>query len=402
MTTSGLGAPLVGDGHFENARATWERLRTWEYDHWLWSGIGIVAVILAFSFAISSAMFDTDWTDNCLQVLIVVPLIWRRKAPLPVFAVIAALCFAQWLVAVPLPADIALLVALFTVAVHDPPRRAFLAALVLELGVVMASLRWSPAGDTAKSIILLSGTGIAALFVGLTLKTWRAYLETLVETTKRLEFERDQQARLAAAAERSRIAREMHDVVAHNVSIMVTLADGARATSSPDKAREVMGEVSAVGRLALTDMRQLLGVLQDTGDESERAPQPELAGLPKLIDGVRATGLAVELTELGASFEITPGAELTIYRIVQESLTNVLKHADRPSKAEVRLVFEEPFVALSVRDNGRHPVRAGRGHGLGGMKERAASFGGALSAGPGSDGGWEVTSRIKVDIESVR
>jgi signal transduction histidine kinase len=333
-------------------------------------------------------------------VALIVPLIWRRREPSLVFSVIAVVAFVQWLIAVPLPADVALLIALFTLAVHAAPSRALLGATVLMVGVIMASVRWVPAGDLTKSLVFLTGLVTAALFVGLALRTWRSYMDSLVERTKRLEFERDQQARLAAAAERSRIAREMHDVVAHNVSIMVTLADGALATADahPGKAKEAMADVSATGRLALTDMRQLLGVLRTDNLVPEREPQPQLSGLPRLIQGVRATGLDIQFSEVGTPFNVPPGLELTIFRIVQESLTNILKHTQRASNAQVSLSFDRPFVDVCIRDDGRLVVTRPEGHGLSGMRERAALCGGTLAAGPQEGGGWEVMARLRADL----
>jgi signal transduction histidine kinase len=388
-----------GDGHFETARAAWEQCRAWDNDHQRWSDSALVVAVLVWCLVATRHFGPHRAENDLLQVLIVIPLVWRRRWPTGVFALLAALALLQWLVTVPLPADIALLVALFTLAVYERPRRALQGAAILSVGVVLASIRWLPAGDTTKSVVLLFGMVVAALFVGMTLKTSRAYLESLEERARRLEFERDQQVRLSAAAERSRIAREMHDVVAHNVSIMVTLAEGARAASRSDatKAAEVMGEVSAVGRSALTDMRHLLGVLK-LEDKREEAPQPKLSELPRLLDRVRSTGLAVDFTESGRPFDITPGGELTLYRIVQESLTNILKHADHPSSAKIGVVFDEPFIHITVRDDGRRCESNSKGHGLKGMYERASSCGGVLAAGPRPSGGWEVSSRIPVAV----
>lgn len=417
-------APSPGGAHFESLRASWDRFRAWDAGHRPWTDGSLVAILLA-----ACLLFTPSEGDGAarvlLQVALVVPLAWRRRAPTVVFAVVVGIAFVQWLTSVPLPADLALLVALFTLAVHAPPARALFGAGVLGIGVLLASFRWTPVGDTVlASIVFLSGMVAAALFVGLTLRTWRAYLDALVERANRLELERDQRARLAAAAERTRIAREMHDVVAHSVSIMVALADGARVANGADPAgaAEAMGEVSAVGRMALSDMRNLLGVLRDQGAGSGRAPQPDLSGLPALIEGVRSTGLAVELVERGRRFEVPPGIGLTVYRLVQESLTNVLKHAGRVSKAVVTVEFERPCLAVRVRDDGTggppapldrtatdRAVHTGAGatggstgaratgHGLRGMEERAAVCGGTLTAGPHPDGGWEVEARMRVE-----
>jgi signal transduction histidine kinase len=365
----------------------------------MWTDVLIAATLLLFCFSVLRQFAVYRPASAIIQVALIVPLVWRRRAPMTVFLVVAAVAFTEWLTVTLLPADIALLVALFTVAVHDRPSRSLAATAILEVGVVMASVRWSLTGDPARSTIFLSGMVVAALFVGITLRTWRAYLDSLVERADQAELERDQQARLAAAAERSRIAREMHDVVAHNVSIMVTLADGARAVarSDPDRAQETMAEVSSTGRLALTDMRQLLGVLRTEGDGADRNPQPDLTRLPQLIEGVRSTGLDVHFDVQGDPFEIPPGVGLTVYRIAQESLTNVLKHADHPTSAEVHLAYRFPFVELSIEDDGRSTDRRSDGHGLCGMRERAAIYGGQLVAGPGLSGGWLVTARVRAD-----
>ncbi len=393
-------AELVpGEWHFESVRAAWDRLREWDHAHQLQSDAGAALVLLAVCLVFPRT-FDVGWVENLgFQAALVLPLIWRRRTPWNVFCVIAVVAFVKWLVTNPLPADVALLVALFTLAVHASPKRALVGAAALEAGVIMASIRWAPAGDVDKSLIFLTGLVLAALFIGFTLRTWRSYMDSLLEQTRQLELERDQQTQLAAAAERARIAREMHDVVAHNVSIMVTLADGALATADahPGQSREAIGDISATGRLALSDMRHLLGVLRADDQVVGREPQPSLSGLPKLIHGVRATGLTIEFEEAGEPFDVPPGIELTIYRIVQESLTNILKHARHPSAAQVKLTFDAPFVNVYVRDDGKGAMPMAEGHGLGGMRERAAFCGGALIAGPQMDGGWEVMARIRAD-----
>ncbi len=399
VTLSTSDPPVANDWYIERIRIWWDRIRAWDDAHQVWSDLGIAALLLAICLTFARS-FGAHRPETVLfQAALIIPLIWRRRAPLLVFSVIAAVAFVQWLTLVPLPGDVALLFALFTLAVHTDPKPALAGTIVSMVGVIMASARWGPAGDLAKSVVFLTGLVIAALFVGIALRTWRSYMDSLVERTERLEFEADQQAKLAAAAERSRIAREMHDVVAHNVSIMVTLADGALATADvqPDRAKEAMADVSATGRLALLDMRHLLGVLRTDNLAAEREPQPQLSGLPQLIHGVRATGLAIRVGEVGTRFNLAPGVELTIYRIVQESLTNILKHAEEPQSAEVTLNFDAPFVDVLIRDDGKPVGPRIEGHGLIGMRERAALCGGNLVAGPQQDGGWEVMARVRAD-----
>jgi signal transduction histidine kinase len=391
--------PTPSEWHVERIRVWWDRFRGWDTTHQMWSDTGVVVVLLVACLRFPGGFVLQGHKEILFQAALILPLIWRRRAPFLAFLVIAGVAFVQWLTLVPLPADVALLVALCTLAVHADPRRALLGAGIVFAGVLMASVRWSPGGDVVKSVVFLTGLLLASLFVGIALRTWHSYMDSLLERTKRLEHERDQQAMLAAATERSRIAREMHDVVAHSVSIMVTLADGALATvdSQPTRAREAMADVSATGRLALTDMRHVLGVLRSDEFAADREPQPQLSGLPRLLEGVRGTGLEVSFEQAGVPFEIPPGVELTIFRIVQESLTNVLKHAQEPTVAQVMLTFDAPFVDVRVLDDGKSPNSCPEGHGLGGMRERATISGGTLKAGQSKDGGWEVRARVRAD-----
>jgi signal transduction histidine kinase len=399
MTISTADPPIAPEWHVEQIKALWGRLREWDARHQLWTDTGIVCVLLIACFALPGGFVAQGRKEVLFQIALIAPLIWRRRAPLLVFLLIAAVAFVQWLTSVPLPADVALLVALFTLAVHAPPERAALGTIVLLVGSIMASVRWIPGGNIIKSIVFLTGLLAAALFVGVALRTWRSYMDSLLERTKRLEYESEQQARLAAATERSRIAREMHDVITHSVSIMVTLADGAVATvdAHPVRAKEAMADVSATGRHALTDMRHLLGVFRSEDVAADREPQPQLSGIPQLLQGVRATGLDVRFSRVGTAFDVPPGVELTVFRIVQESLTNVLKHAQEPSTAYVTLAYDSPFLDVSISDDGKSAGVSREGHGLAGMRERASFSGGLLTAGPCPEGGWEVTARVRAD-----
>jgi signal transduction histidine kinase len=340
-----------------------------------------------------------------LQVALIAPLAWRRAHPSVVFVVIAAVAFIQWLLSYRLIADGALLVALYTVAAHQTRARALAAAAVLEVGVIIGSASGILADTWIKSLVFLSGLVMAALLLGITVRIWNDYLAWLVERTERLELERDQQTRLAAAAERARIAREMHDVVAHSIAVMVTLADGAAAVGStnPAATSETLGEVSATGRQALTDMRRMLGVLRAEDVDDSLAPQPGIEDLPALIARVRSTGMGVELEVEGSIFRFAPTAELTIYRIVQEALTNVMKHAATATCVQVVLGYDRPLVHVSVTDDGRSTgaIPTG-GHGIAGMHERAGVFAGTLEAGPGENGGWVVSTTLQVEPAPVR
>jgi signal transduction histidine kinase len=363
-----------------------------------WTDIGFVVLLFAVCLAAEAAApGPLTARDVLLELALLTPLIWRSRAPGLVYAVIAAVALVQWFVAGPLMADCSLLLALFWLTKLASPIRALIGGAVLMLGVVMASLRWILTGEELKSIVFMTGFVIAALSAGIAARTWRSYSEAQAERTRRLEFERDQQAKLATAAERARIAREMHDVVAHNVSIMVTLADAAlaKADTHLDSAKEAVADVAATGRHALADMRQILGLLSTDDPARDREPQPQLSGIPPLIDRVRGTGLNIEFGQFGKPFELPPSIQLSIYRIVQESLTNVLKHADEPSEAKVSLTFDAPAVEVTVCDDGKHTAAGINGQGLSGMHERAAFFGGTLTAGPQPGKGWEVRARLR-------
>jgi signal transduction histidine kinase len=284
------------------------------------------------------------------------------------------------------------------VAAYATARRVLLAAGVLEIGTVLAAVRFAPHNTTLWAWILMSGMITAAGVIGTNMRTRRAYLAALEDRAARLERDRDQQSQLAVADERARIAREMHDIVAHHISVMIALADGAGfiTRTKPDQAEEIMGRVSDTGRQALDEMRRLLGVLRDNSPQPALAPQPAVADLDELLGTVRAAGLPTQLTVTGQPYPLPSSAQLVVYRLVQEALTNVLKHANA-TRARVRLDYCPGHVLqVEVTDNGRGasgPPAPGR-HGLTGMRERAAVFGGTVEAGPQAGGGWRVSIRL--------
>jgi signal transduction histidine kinase len=356
------------------------------------------ALVVLFVLAIGLAGgIAHELVGLAFTVALVVPLVWRRQAPAAVFGALAVIAFAQWLFGVRLVADVALLVAIYTVAVYESRRRLVAAAVVLEVGIVLAVVRWGT-GTWVPVVVFLTGMATAAIVLGINVRTRRAYLASLEERAAQLERERDQQGRLAAAAERARIAREMHDIVAHNLSVMVALADGAgfMADADPERSAGAMAQVSRTGRHALAEMRRLLGVLRD-GGPVDLAPQPRLAELEPLLEQVRAAGLAVSLETAGRPVALGPGPELTVYRLVQEALTNTLKHAGPGARATVRLRYEADAVDVEVTDDGRGAalVPAAAGQGLQGMRERAAVYGAEVEAGPGAAGGWRVHARLE-------
>jgi signal transduction histidine kinase len=240
---------------------------------------------------------------------------------------------------------------------------------------------------------------LVATLIGITVGNRRRYLDALIARAHDLARERDQQAQLAAAAERARIARELHDVVSHGLTVMVTLADGSAATAArdPDRAAEAMRGVAETGRTALGEMRRMLGVLSEPG-EAPRAPQPGLAALPGLVEGFREAGLPVRLTTVGAPSS-DAATELAVYRVVQEGLTNALRHGPDAQHVEVRVEHRDDAVVIVVEDDAprqrRGAATRGAGLGLAGLRERVAHHDGSLEAGPRAERGWRLHATLR-------
>ncbi|WP_189533242.1 sensor histidine kinase [Streptomyces roseolilacinus] len=352
-----------------------------------------------------------------LSLMLSVPLLWRRRRPLAVLAVMApAALVSQWTGAL-LQAELVQHVVVFNIALRLPLRRLWWAAALLVPPLVVGSVRFPRAGWDQLVVTPLWAFSLVALGA-LVVRTRQEYTASLVERARQLEVERDQQARLAAAAERARIAREMHDIIGHNLSVITGLADGGRyaAVKSPERAAQALDGIASTSRQALTELRRLLGVLRDEpadggagAEPPELSPQPALADLDQLLDGVRAAGLPVRFTVRGEASPLPPGRQLTVYRVVQEALTNTLKHAGPGATATVEVSYDDG-VAVRVTDTGSGGAGPGgaaagggpgrvRGRGLTGMRERAALYDGVLEAGPlpAPAGGWRVHLRLPKD-----
>jgi len=379
-------------------------------------------------------------------IVATVMVLFRRRNPVLLFLVAATLP----LVLLPFSLDVAAFAvayAIFAIAVYDRVSRAWIAGAVayaVTLGLagvhLLTGFGFAPVNrsgsrlDTALTwaafdLLLL----LVALLWGQNAGNRRRYVAALVERARILEHERDQEAQLAALAERSRIARDVHDIVSHSLSVIVRLADGTRAVfdADPDRAREAVGQIGGVARSSLDEMRRALGVLErPNGQESARSGTG-LEDLPRLAEVYRGIGLPVRLDlDLGSEEQggsgptasvdahgVPAGLQMTVFRIVQESLTNALRHADSPTQVRVDVRVTAETIRAEIRDDGRpapvvpENVRAGPGvsgdrrrpigsesvtvpervgRGLLGMRERAALYGGALDAGPVDAQGWSV------------
>jgi signal transduction histidine kinase len=351
-------------------------------------------------------------------VAMTIPIALRRRCPAQAFAAAVVVGGIEVLVlAHPIASDLSVVILLYTLAAYRPRRLSVPALIICLLGSALAIIRWVP-GPVFQSAYTLGE--VAAVFGGPALTAWllgdlmhwrRGYYDALEERAARLERERDAQAQIAAAAERARIARELHDVVAHNVSVMVVQADGATYAldMAPERTREALETISRTGRHALAEMRSLVGVLRSGEDAgAELGPQPGIEQLTGLLEQARAAGLPVSFTVEGVPRALAAGPALAAYRIVQESLTNARKHAGPAATAAVTLRFCDDRLVIKVTDDGRgrRGAAAGpgpdpdpevsdtRGHGLVGMRERVEAFGGSVVAGPRAGGGWRVAATL--------
>lgn len=337
----------------------------------------------------------------------------RRKAPVKMLLLTAAIGVGQLVFRIETnPGNAAMFAITYTVAsAPTVPRwasRCALAGAVFGPALSLWRFRGEESGySVGQSLfitVLLTVPFVLAWVLGDSMRTRRAYWAQLEERAARLEKEREAQSRIAVAAERARIARELHDVVAHNVSVMVVQADGAAYVldTAPEQTRQALETISGTGRQALAEMRRLLGVLR-TGEQPESGeyvPQPGVEQLTDLIDQVRSAGLPVDFRREGEPREVPSSVELTVYRIVQEALTNTRKHGGPHVGATVRLSYRDDDLDLLVEDDGRGAQRElyeeggadGLGHGLIGMRERVGMVGGTLTAGPRPGGGFRVSA----------
>ncbi len=357
-----------------------------------------------------------------LVLLINLPLTWRRRNPLVSGTVIGLASVAYGIAPFPdliTKAPLGGLLAIYSVVAYCSRRTGVLAGLVVAVSAIVIMLL--PQTDASGIDWLTNALLLASAWaLGDSARTRRAHTAELEDRAVRLERERELEARRAVSEERGRIARELHDVIAHHVSMMVVQAEAGPvvAERDPPRAVQVFDAIGTTGRQVLVEMRRLLGVLRDEHEDGEAAgsagglaPQPGIGQVAALVDQVRQAGFPVELVVEGEPGPLPPGVDLSAYRIVQEALTNTMKHAG-PSRARVVVRYGDDDLELHVSDDGSGPpgepprrqwTQAGPlppGHGLLGMRERVNLFGGELHAGPGPDGGFTVTARLP--LEAVR
>ena len=392
--------------------------RFWSRHPWLFDALLASAyLILSTLWALVTPLSSGSWSPLApiviplvLGAITAVALLFRRHRPwltFAVFAVVAAVTFVTDTPAEPLGIGFAL----YALFVYRSNRSGWIAFGVTVLfGVfVLPLLDGLRRGDfdaafTVPVSLLFLVVMLVAALLGVTVGDRRRYIGAILDRANQLARERDQQARIATLAERARITREIHDVVAHSVSVMVSLADGASALAEkdPQRSRSAIQEIGEVGRQSLVEMRQLLGALgDDTGDgedgeQSPLRPNPGLSELAALVETFRTAGLPVTVRMQGVA-PSSPALQNTIHRIVQEALTNALRYAKDPRDVRVDLDFRGDPLVIEVVDDGRQGPPAasvGSGRGLVGVRERARLAGGTAEAGPRAGGGWRVHVEI--------
>jgi signal transduction histidine kinase len=339
---------------------------------------------------------DADVLSVLLTIGVAAPYYFRRHAPLAVLLIselgVVVLTVRDYQTGA---TPTVLLVGLYTVAAWCSARARLIGVVAVVVGLTVVAVAGIPGAngaDVAFNFVLFA----AAYLFGSTMRNRRLYGEQLEERAAALERERDEEARRAVSDERLRIAQELHDVVAHSMGVIAVQAGvGAHVIDAdPDEARKSLDAISQTSRSTLAEIRRMLGILrEDTG--ASYAPAPGLADLDRLVRDVGGAGLEVDVRKEGARTELPPGVDFTAYRIVQEALTNVLKHAGR-ARARVVVGYEENALRLEIVDDGRgvNGRATPGGHGLMGMRERVGMYGGSFEAGPRTGGGFRVAVRL--------
>ena len=349
-----------------------------------------------------AAPTTTLWFSIPAIAVLVAPLFLRRRfpfaGPAAYFVLAAALAFIEPLL-VPFVGSLVVvgLAAAFMLGNLRNSVKAVV-GLIIAVGAVVIVVNELPGAQTASQLVFIPLRSGVAWVAGFFLRERSEQAEAAEERATRAEREREAAARLAVAEERARIARELHDIVAHAVSVMVLQVGAVRhkLSAAQSEDREALRSVELAGRTALAEMRRLLAAMRPDGDEADFLPQPGLDGLDSLLAEVGRAGLPVELHVDGKPFPLPRGIDLSAYRIVQEGLTNALKHS-RARNADVTVRYRDDELQLEVRDNGRGTMKSdGLGHGLVGIRERVKIYGGEMAAGTATEGGFVLSTRLPI------
>lgn len=373
----------------------------------LFWGLPVVLVIIAGRANPGAKVALAPWVSVIWLLLVAASCIGifvRRTRPVLALAILSvALVPAPFTDAS--PSQILPAFGVYSLAVYRSNGAAWIGAAFVEGASLLYSWLAAPIGTTQtimhdpwSGAVFYAFELLVALAIGATVGNRRRYLAALIGRARQLARERDQQAQLSAAAERARIARDMHDVVSHSLTVMVTLSEGAAAAATADagRAAAVMRQVADTGREALTGMRQMLGVLGGDG-AADLAPQPTAAELPQLIERFRQLGVPVN-ADFSGELPTDPALQLAVYRVVQEGLTNALRYAQGPTAVTVSIAVGEGRIVVAVDDDGLPGIPTpslGAGRGLIGLAERVSALGGTVASGPHENGaGWRVTAEL--------
>jgi signal transduction histidine kinase len=376
------------------------RIEPWMIDVVLGTIFVLAGLVALFGPDPTHKFSEPDGWAVFLTVWAAAPYYLRRRAPLLVLAITTVPVVILAVAGYPTGASPNwLLVGMYTVAAYTGPLERLLGAVTVAIGLGVIMVFGAP-DLTGTDIALNAALFATAYFVGATIRNRRLYAENLEVRAARLERERDEEGERAVASERLRIAQELHDVVAHSMGVIAVQAGvGAHVIDTdPAEAKKSLEAISRTSRSTLTEIRRMLGVLRED-EGAQYAPVPGLADLDRLVREVTAAGVDIDVQAEGDRSELPPGVDFTAYRIMQEALTNVLKHAG-PARVEIRITYEPDALALEVADDGRGVNGRSKdgGHGVMGMRERVGVYGGSFEAGPRPGGGFRVRVRLPYGV----
>lgn len=413
-----MGARLGTVDHVDGFKDRREAVMRWAADHPLMLDVGFALLVGGLTLAghLSAEVTDSERAPNLWSVALIagmtIAFADRRRRPLASMAAVVALTLVFWVADFSTQFEVFSLLTIYAAAAHggDDRRRVW---RVVGLGVAAMSLValvgvLAPSEDLpAVAVIGIAAIHLTAAVAGDAVFERRRRVQDLERRALRAESERELLTQQAVLAERARIARDLHDVVAHGLSVMVVQAGAAQRmlASDPDRSRQALESVQSSGRQALGEMRRMLGVLRNDREVPDLAPQPTLDDLGRIVQECADAGVPTELTIDGEPSCRSAGAEMVAYRIVQEALTNVIRHAGRPVQASVRVTYAGEQVRLEIDDTGRGAtladVEASTGHGLMGMRERVELYRGTFRAGPRPGGGFRVAATVPLVAEGA-